>query len=65
MRNPTKEPTILLVCQEDFLRYESFRASGRYDMRSEETRKLTEINYATYRAIIDNYDALSSKWKKE
>ena len=34
-------------------------------MRSEETRELTEINYATYRAIIDNYDALSSKWKKE
>ncbi len=54
-----------LVSQEDFQRYEAVRASGRYNMRTEEARHVAEIDKATYLAIIANYEELNDRFGKE
>lgn len=56
--------TALLVCQEDFDRYEAVRRHGRFNMFSEEARMETGIDKTTYRAILSNYDILEAKWTK-
>jgi len=56
--------TALLVCQEDFERYEAVRRHGRFNMWSEEARLETGLDKSTYRAIIANYDFLEAKWTK-
>lgn len=56
--------TALLVCQEDFERYEAVRRHGRFNMFSEEARMETGIDKTTYRAILSNYDILEAKWTK-
>lgn len=56
--------TALLVCQEDFDRYEAVRRHGRFNMFSEEARMETGLDKTTYRAILSNYDILEAKWTK-
>ena len=65
MRNRDITANTTLVCQEDFIRYETIRADGRYNMRTEEARNLTGLGQSVYRAIIVNYEELASKWKQE
>jgi hypothetical protein len=60
MINYDKDPKATLVSEEDFQRYEAVRASGRYNMRTNEARLFTGIEKATYRAIITNYEELYS-----
>ena len=60
MINYEKDPKATLVSREDFQRYEAVRASGRYNMRTNEARLFAEIDKTTYRAIITNYEELYS-----
>ena len=65
MLNYEKDSKATLVSQEDFQRYETVRASGRYNMLTEEARIVAGLDKATYRAIIVNYEELISRFGNE
>lgn len=57
--------TAMLVCREDFERYEAVRRNGRFNMFSTEARLVTGLDKSTYQAIISNYEFLEAKWPND
>lgn len=50
------------ITKEEFESFEAVRESGAVNMFSPDVRDLAGIDRDTHRAIIQNYDALCSKW---